>query len=139
MAKRQRRHLWAKAPEAFITDPDLTPSARIVYEWLDLRAGKRGYWHGGQQEIAQALSMGERTVRAATKLLAAAGYITRERSADLRTVYLYWIVERVDPDEIGPPPAAADRQELAGLRARVPIRIGPQITKERRGTRLILV
>ncbi len=59
------RELWAKAPAALILDPDLSLAAIRIYLWLDLRAGKRGYWYGTQPEIASALSLTDRTVRRA--------------------------------------------------------------------------
>jgi hypothetical protein len=104
-----RDHLWAKTPWALITDPHLTPSARRVYDYLDVRAGRRGWWYGMQEEIKDALSIDVRTVRRAVKLLREQGYIETLRTIEHRTALRYFMLARLDPDraEVANPPAVA--------------------------------
>jgi len=88
------RELWAKAPANLITDTDITPTAKIVYLWLDLRAGQRGYWYGARGVISEALGVSVRTVSTAIASLQDRGYITAIRSGQTDGVNRYTIAAR---------------------------------------------
>ncbi len=86
------RQLWAKAPSTVITGDALTPSARRVYLYLDLRAGKSGIAWLTLREIAEALApLSERTARRAVRELERHDLIsTRRRRHDV----VYYVHER---------------------------------------------
>jgi len=88
---------YAQVPESMLADETLTFACHRVYQHLDLKAGKRGFWFadGGQPEIAAALHMGLRSVKRAVGLLRAGGYIKTERFGPaVSTVLLYHVVHR---------------------------------------------
>lgn len=86
--------LWAKAPAGLITDPDITATAKIVYLWIDLRAGKRGYWYGTRQEIADAVGVSVRAVSRATGQLRDRGYLVASREGKRDGVTTYSVPAR---------------------------------------------
>ncbi len=89
------RDLWAKAPASLITDPELTDTAVRAYLYIDLRAGRRGYWYGTQAEIAEDISAGHRTVKRAIAQLRDRGLIQTDRTGRERGVLLYRVAARM--------------------------------------------
>lgn len=87
--------LWAKAPANLITDPDVSATAKIVYLYVDLKAGKRGHWYGTQQEIAEAVGVTPRTVHTAITQLADRGYLSADRKGQVRGTNRYEVAARI--------------------------------------------
>ena len=85
--------LWAKTPEAVILDPTLTGSALRFYQYLDIRAGRRGHWQGTQAEIARDLDISTMTMRRSLRSLEAGGYVITLRTIEHRTALKYFIVD----------------------------------------------
>lgn len=104
--------LWAKAPANLIHDSGLTASDLRVYLYLDLRAGKRGWWHGTQEEIAVALAVSPRAVQSAVAKLRDRGYVTSERRGRANGTTLYALAARGTIQ--APLFSVSDAQLLAG-------------------------
>lgn len=75
-------------------------NAVALYAYLDLRAGKRGFWWGTQKEIGEAIRMSVASVQRATKTLLIAGEITSVRHAHRRRELEYTITRRVGNDAL---------------------------------------
>lgn len=89
---------WAKVPIDLLQQPGITLADLSVYICLDYAAGKRGYWHGTQGELAEASGIVERTVRRAVTKLERLEYIeTRRLGIENRTALRYWVLARSLP------------------------------------------
>ena len=86
--------LWAKAPANLILDPTLTLADLRVYLYLDLRAGRRGWWWGTQREISERLSVTSRSVSRAVAKLRARGYISTRQTENLDGTIAYAVHAR---------------------------------------------
>lgn len=91
---------WSKVPMELVDEPGITLADLRVYIHLDYAAGKRGYWHGTQAELAADSGIVERTVRRAVTKLERLGYIeTRRLGIENRTALRYWVLARSQPIE----------------------------------------
>ncbi len=102
MADRNPRPLWAKTPRSLIFDAGWTLADHRVYELLDFRAGRRGWWRTTQAIIASDLSISERTVKRAVSRLRDGGLLETERHGNLDGEMTYRIVARL-PHEVAIP------------------------------------
>ena len=84
---------YAQIPDSLILDPSLTPLARRLYEYLDLKAGTRGYWDDSLIAISRALGAGRGHLGNAARALAERGLIQREQHGHWRTRFV--IIARV--------------------------------------------
>jgi len=98
---------WSKVPVSLVDAPNMTLSALRLYLLLDEKVGKRGWWYGGQQELADELGVSVRTVRDCTETLN--GYVAVERlGAEHGTRLKYLVLARTLVVE-----AESDRQDSA--------------------------
>lgn len=83
---------WAKVPLSLLDERGVTLADVRVYAYINFRAGKRQWWYGRQQEIAEATGIVDRTVRRSIDSLRAWGFIGTERlGADQGTCLLYTV------------------------------------------------
>lgn len=105
------RELWAKAPRSLI-DRRWKQAHLLVYLYLDLCAGRRGWWRTTQEVIAENLGFSRRSVETAVSDLRSAGLITTRREGNIAGEITYGIVSRV-PQEIAVP-MDSDPHDTAG-------------------------
>lgn len=103
--------LYCRKPLKMTLDPDLTLADHIIYEILDILAGKRGWWYGQQEDIfdkaIQRLTDNSdempkgfqyfsiESVKRAVKKLRDKGYIVTEKMGlKMDNVLRYYIVFR---------------------------------------------
>jgi DNA-binding transcriptional ArsR family regulator len=92
--------LYSQLPVSMLTLP-LSGGAFRVYASIDLRAGKRGWWWGRQDEIAETTGLSTRAVGAAVATLRSAGLIATERRGRRDGVMLYRVMHRLGAEQPG--------------------------------------
>lgn len=112
MPEQLPRPLWAKAPRSLI-DRRWKQTHLLVYLYLDLHAGSRGWWRTTQDVIAAELGFTARSVRTAIIELRDGGLLTTERHGNVRGEITYGIVARA-PQETAVP-LMPDRKPPSGL------------------------
>lgn len=117
---------WSKMPLELTTDPATTLADVRLYSTLDYLAGKRGWWYGSQERIAEETGMAERSIRRAMNSLIERGYIETQRlGVEYGTVLRYVIVARNVS-----PPAISDRPTTATHSASHPAKDGRSLGQQ---------
>lgn len=84
---------YAQVPDHVILDTSLTPLQRRLYEFIDLKAGSRGYWDDSLSAIAEAMAASRRHLSDAMAALVERGLIEREKLGHWRSRFV--VVARV--------------------------------------------
>jgi hypothetical protein len=89
-----RKYAYGTTPDALTLDRHSTLLEHRLYDYLDMRAGPRGFWDDSMVQIAKALAASRRHLGDALKRLVARGLIVCERRGHWRTRYV--VTERVN-------------------------------------------
>lgn len=84
---------YAQIPDGVILDRTLTPLARRLYEFLDLKSGTRGYWDDSLVAVAEAMGASRRHLGDAMRTLVERGLVEREAHGHWRSRFV--VVARV--------------------------------------------
>lgn len=109
---------YAQVPDHVILDASLSPLQRRLYEFIDLKAGSRGYWDDSLSAIAEAMGASRRHLSDAMASLIERGLVQREALGHWRSRFV--VVARV-----------AGKQ----LPLEVPVEVGGGAPVGRRGVR----
>jgi hypothetical protein len=96
---------WAKIPKALLRDEKITGADLRTYWAIDYLAGKRGWWYGSQEMLAEEAGISPRTLERSCQRLKARGYIsTRRLGMKYHTWTMYHVLARTvaapaEPDE----------------------------------------